>query len=389
MRSLLSRVLVAALVALPATVSAQGTLSTQGFGYPSGQLSTRALGAGGALGDADPFSAINPAAIFNFGSSVLYFQAEPEYRTVTRGSATEKATIARYPLVTAGVPIGSRFFGALTVSNLLDRSFLTTTRGSQTLSGETILSTNTFSSDGAIGDVRLALAWSPATWLHVGAAGHVITGDNELNSTQAFDDTLRFATLVDTQTVTYSGPAYSAGFDLDAGGVATFSGSYRKGGPLSIKRADTTFRKAHVPDRLSLGAAFTGIRGTSIGIRASKDSWSNMAGLALTPQRISDAWDTSIGADVLGPRLFGSALQLRAGARRRTLPFGTPSVLVGGVLSAGEDVKESSYSFGVGSGLARGRATFDLAAIHASRSAAGTATTEKAWTLSVGVSVRP
>ena len=80
MRSLGFAVLGAAV--LPAGGRAQGTLSTQGFGYPGGQMSTRTLGTGGATADIDPFSVTNPASIVNFGSSVLYFQAEPEYRTV-------------------------------------------------------------------------------------------------------------------------------------------------------------------------------------------------------------------------------------------------------------------------------------------------------------------
>ncbi len=390
MRTLHFRTLCLALVLLPAAAGAQGTLSTQGFGYPGGQLSTRALGAGGALGESDPNSATNPASILNFGMSVLYFQAEPEYRTIKANGLSEKATIARYPLVSAGVPIGSSFFGAITVSNLLDRSFQTSVRGQQTLSGESVASTNSFKSDGAIADVRVALAWGPTPWLHVGAAGHVITGDNKLNSTQRFDDTLKFATLVDTQTVTYTGTAYSAGFDIDAGGSATFSGSYKRGGPLSIKRADTTLRKGTVPDRLSLGAAFIGIRGTTLGVRASKESWSNLASLALNSQTITDAWDTSIGADVMGPRLFGSPVQLRAGARHRTLPFGTrPVPLPGDGFEAGAQVKEASFSFGAGGAIARGHATYDFALIHASRTAGSLPVTEQAWTVSVGLSVRP
>ena len=393
MRSMRLQAILVALIALPAVAGAQGALSTQGFGYPGGQLSTRSLGASGATGESDPYSATNPASIFNFGSSVLYFQAEPEYRTLSANGSSEKSTIARYPLVTAGVPIGQSIFGAITVSNLLDRSFLSTMRGVQTLSnGETVASTNSFSSNGALGDVRLALAWAPTTWLHIGGAGHVITGDNKLNSTQVFDDTLKYATLVDTQTVTYTGTAYSAGFDLDAGGIATFSGSYKYGGPLSIKRADTTFRSAKVPDRLSLGAAFVGIKGTMIGIRTSKDTWSNMRGLFADSAnaRISDAWDTSVGADVQGPRFLGVPLQLRAGVRRRTLPFGTPAYTSAlGVTQPAADVKESSYSFGTGGAIARGHATFDLAFIHASRSATSVPATEQAWTMSLGVSVRP
>lgn len=385
MRSLQHAAL-AAMLLLPAAARGQGTLSTQGFGYPAGgQVSARSLGAGAALAENDPISATNPAAIFNFGGPVLYFQAEPEYRRVTRGGATEGATIARYPLVTAGVPIGSRLFAGLTVSNVLDRSFSTTTRTTQTVGNDVIGTTNTFTSDGAIGDVRLALAWAPASWLHVGAAGHAITGDNELNSTQAFDAGTGFATLVDTQTVTYTGTAWSTGFDIAAGRVATISGSYRYGGNLSIKRADTTLRNGRVPGRIALGVAFVGIRGTMIGVRTAKDTWSDISPLALPTQRVSEGWDTSIGADVLGPRVLGTTLQVRAGARTRTLPFGVPATSG----NEGSDVTERSFSLGTGGLLGRGRAAFDIAAVRAYRDAPTTSVKENAWTLSVGISVRP
>ena len=50
-------------------------------------------------------------------------------------------------------------------------------------------------------------------------------------------------------------------------------------------------------------------------------------------------------------------IQLRAGARWRTLPFGTST----------SSVSEKSYSLGAGTLLARGRAALDVAGIRATR----------------------
>jgi hypothetical protein len=282
--------------------------------------------------------------------------------------------------VAAAVPISPSLFVGVSVSNLLDRSFQTTTRGSQVLNGTTIGSTNSFTSDGAIGDVRLALAWAPLSWLHLGVGAHAITGDNRLNSTQVFDDSTRFARVVDTTTVTYVGHAYSGGMELYAGSAGVIAASYRRGGLMSLKHADTTLRAARVPDRLALSAAYLGIRGTAISVRTAHDKWSNMQELGSTGLHVTDSWDTSVGADVLGPRFAGRALQLRAGARWRTLPFST---------AATGAVSEKSYSFGAGTLLARGRAALDLAAIRATRDAPNTTASESAWTLSVGITVRP
>jgi hypothetical protein len=386
MRPISLRLLAAALLVLPAAARAQGTLSTQGFGYPTGQLSTRSLSTGGALGEIDPTSVTNPASILRFGGSALYFQAEPEYRTITVGGNSERTTIARYPLVAAAVPIRNDLMLGISVSSLLDRSFQTSTRGVQRIGDSTLATTNTFSSDGSVGDVRVALAWAPQRWLRLGVAGHAVTGDNRLRNHQAFDDSARFAPLTDTTTLTYVGRAYSAGVELNAEGIGSVTGSYRRGGSLSLKHGDTTLNntKANVPDRLAFSAAYLGIRGTSIAVRAANDRWSQMRGLGTASLRVSDSWDTSVGADVLGPTLIGLPLQLRGGVRHRTLPFGVPANSFG----PGTDVTESSLSFGAGTLLARGRASLDLAGIHATRDG-GSYGKETAWTFSFGLTVRP
>ena len=369
----------AALVALiPAGARAQGNLSNQGFGYPAGVLSARAQGTGGAIGEIDPLSSSNPAALMSFGGSAVYFQAEPESRTLHLGNGSETSKVARYPLVAASVPMGESFMLGLSVSNLLDRTFETSTRRSQIVGDSAVSSTTVFKSDGAMADLRLGLGWSPYTWLRLGAGVHAITGDNRVRNTQVFDDTLRFAALVDTATVGYSGSAVSAGFEAIIGRAWSVAGSYRRGGRLSLQRGDTTLSRANVPDHLGMSLAFLGIRGSSIAVRTSKDTWSRMAGLGSSSVRIADGWDTSVGADMLGPRIGARSVQLRAGARWRTLPVGTtPS-----------DVSEQSYSLGAGTSFARGRAALDIAGVRAMREASG-GVSETGNTLSVGITVRP
>jgi len=371
----------AALAAMPALVRAQGTLSTQGFGYPTGGMSTRALGTGGAVTEFDPLSSTNPAALPSIGGGALYVQLEPEYRRLSVGAGSERARIARHPLAFVAVPLRSNLMGGVSVSNLLDRSFETNERRMQIIGNETLGTTNFFKSDGAIGDVRVALAWVPAAWLRLGVAGHAITGDNRLRNTQQFDDSVRFATIEDTSTVTYVGTAVSAGATIFVRSALGLSASYRRGGSMSVKRADTTLGKANVPDRMSFSVAFIGIRGTTIAARTSKDTWSRMRGLGSPSLPISEEWDTSVGADILGPRFASRAIQVRAGARWRTLPFGL----------ATSAVRERSASFGLGTLFARGRIGLDVSGIRALRDPVNSAVDlrETAWTVSAGLTVRP
>jgi hypothetical protein len=371
----------AAIAVMPALARAQGTLSTQGFGYPTGGMSTRALGTGGAVTEFDPLSSTNPAALPSVGGGALYVQLEPEYRQLSVAAGTEGTRIARHPLASLAVPIRSNLMAGVSVANLLDRSFETSERRMQTIGNETLGTTNFFKSDGAFGDVRVALAWVPANWLRLGVAGHAITGDNRLRNTQQFDDTVRFATIEDTSTVTYVGTAVSAGAAIFVKNALGLAASYRKGGSMSVKRADTTIGKANVPDRLSFSVAYIGIRGTTIAARTSKDTWSNMRGLGSPTLPISEEWDTSIGADILGPRFASRAIQVRAGARWRTLPFGLATTAV----------RERSASFGLGTLFARGRIALDVTGIRALRDPVNSAVDlrETAWTISTGLTVRP
>jgi hypothetical protein len=381
-RALTSSFVCLALLSLPALVRAQGTLSTQGFGYPTGEMSTRAIGAGGATADFDAFSSTNPASIAAAQGSLLYMQVEPEYRHLTNeNGGSQKNVIARHPLATLAVQIRPNLFGGVSVANYLDRSFETRERRQTVIADTSIASTNTFKSDGAIGDARAGLAWTPTSWLRLGVAGHVISGSNRLRSTQAFDDSTRFAAIADTQTVTYVGSALSAGVQVFAGQIAAFAVSYRKGNSISVKHQDTTLTSANVPDGISMSAAFIGIKGTMLAARTSKQSWTRMEGLGSDSLPITNAWDTSVGADVLGPRFGDHALQIRAGGRWRTLPFGLTN----------SDIKENTYNMGLGTLLASGRLGVDFAAIRSIRTPVNNAVPfrESAWTMSFGVTVRP
>jgi hypothetical protein len=381
-RTLTSSFVCLALLSLPALVRAQGTLSTQGFGYPTGEMSTRALGAGGATSDFDAFSSTNPASIAASLGSMVYVQVEPEYRHLTtENGGSQKNVIARHPLATLAIQIRPNLFGGVSVSNFLDRSFETQERRTTLIGDTTLATTNTFKSDGAIGDTRAGLAWTPTQWLRVGVAGHVISGSNRLRSTEAFDDSTRFAALADTQTVTYVGSALSAGVQLFAGRYAAFAVSYRHGNSMSVKHQDTTLTTGNVPNALSMSAAFVGIKGTMLSVRTQRNDWTRMAGLGSDSLPITNSWDTSVGADVLGPHIGSHVYQVRAGGRWRHLPFGLSN----------SEIKEKTYNAGLGTLLASGRLGVDFAVIRAIRTPVSNTVPfrESAWTMSFGVTVRP
>jgi hypothetical protein len=367
---------VLALALAPAVVSAQGTLSTQGLGFPPGQLSTAARSMGGSIGEADPYSPLNPAAIGVLTSAIVMMQAEPEYRKVQIGNNTaQRTSVARFPLFQGALPLGSRWALGVSASTLLDRTWETTSRDSQFIP-DTIRSTVTERSEGAIADLRLAIAYSPMAWLKLGIAGHAYSGRDQIRAIREFDDTARFAADTQGTNLSFGGNALSVGAMAFKARVGALGVSYRKGSGISTEVSGTTVSSATVPDRFGVSAVYMGVRGAAFAVRAARDKWSALEGLR-SNLNIHEGWDMGVGADVTGPTVGSSAIALRAGGRWRTLPFSIDDT----------PVKETTFSGGFSLPIARNRVELALGAMRSART--GTGATETAWTWSTGFSIRP
>jgi hypothetical protein len=376
------------LLGVAADAQAQGNLSTFGFGYPPGQLSARAQATGGAVAEMDAASTLNPAALVNWGGSAVYFQIEPEFRTVSAPSISDRTTTARYPLTTGALQLGSRWVAGIAWSTFLDRSWATRSRTTHQLDGDDVEATTTFRSEGAINDVRLAVAWVARPWLRVGLGAHALTGQNKLSVLDDFDDSLTYQPLRQDTTISYRGTAVSAGVEVRAGRVASVAASARLGGGIRAESGDNSLGRANVPNRFGVTVAYLGIANSAIALRTSYDKWSSLNGLGSAGLRAVDSWDTSLGADFAGPRLgTNRVLMLRLGGRWRTLPFAVNPV-ENGTIGAPHRVRERSLSLGAGTTFARGRVAGDIGVIRAARDA-GLAVDERAWILSLGMSIRP
>jgi hypothetical protein len=375
----LRRFLPVAFAATPLLVArGQANLSGQGFGFPTGQFSARAHGTGGALAEMDPLTPVNPANIAMFGTRVLFFQMEPEFRSVTTAKGTERTTTARYPVVFGALPLASKFTVSLSASTLLDRTSTTSFTTAQAISPtENVSMQTTYHIDGAMDDIRLAGAWRPKNWLLVGVGAHAITGHNLVQIGQSFTDSLQFAAFSQQRTLSFGGSAASAGVQLISSSFVA-AASARYGGTLDLQAQDTVLSKARVPNRFGASIAYTGIANSTFSVRTSREDWSVMGPLGTPGLRGVDAWDTSVGADLAGPRFSNRIVFLRGGYRTRTLPFE----------ASGKPVKENSYSGGLGTSFANGRVSTDLAVIRAMRSA-DLGASERAWTISFGIGVRP
>jgi hypothetical protein len=358
---------------------AQGALSLEGLGYPTGGLSARAEGTGGGVADFDALSTVSPASVAGVGSPALFLQYSPEFRRVTSPAGSATTTTARFPLVVGVLPMGESWTLALSSSTFLDRSSETSLSRVEVVGGPTDTVTVTEQNKvlGAIDDFRLALAWSTSPKFRIGVGGHAFAGSNRITFSQRFPDSTKFISSSQAGRISYAGFAASIGMEFRPSRVIGFAISGRKGGDLRAQSGDTAIGKGRLPDHYSGSVTFEGIPGVIVSARAAHDNWSSLTSLSSGIQAF-DGWDIGGGVEATGPRIMQRIVTVRAGARFRTLPFGFN----------GEKVSEKTFAAGLGAPLTRDRASLDIAIQRAARTA-GSDVKERGFILSVGLRVSP
>jgi len=360
---------------------AQGALSLQGLGYPSGGVSARAGGAGSGLADFDPLSLTTPASLAAVGSAALYFQYSPEFRKVTTGSGSASTTTARFPLVAGVLPMGQAWTLGLSSSTFLDRSTETDLQRVQIVGAptDTVTLTERNRVLGAIDDVRVGLAWSTTPKFRFGVGAHVFTGSNRITFSQLFPDSSKYISTAQAGRISYAGFAASVGLEFHPSRLIGFAISGRKGGDLRAQSGDTAIGSARLPDHYSASVIYQGISGASISARVAHDAWSSLSSLSSSGIQAFDGWDAGVGLEASGPRVMQRIITMRVGGRFRTLPFGLN----------GQKVSETTFAGGLGIPLTRDRAGLDIAIQRASRSAGADDIKERGYILSLGLRVSP
>jgi hypothetical protein len=367
------------------SADAQSSIGAQGFGYPPGQVSTRAIGLGASIAELDPVSPRNPASVARWGRPGLYLQYDPEFRRVTAPGGRDGTVNIRFPLIGGATRINRTLSAGISISTLLDRTYSTESSETQVVGGSNLTSTTLFESAGGLNDVRLGIAYELTPQLSIGLGGHVVTGENRVRISTRFDRE-DFLQLNQQSEVTYSGTAFSAGVNWLPAGNFVVAGSVRLEGALRASRSEVMLDDGHLPARGGLSVAYTGVPGAVFAVGANWEQWSRL-GLGSSNVRAQDTREVGLGVEVEGPRFRGAVVALRGGFRDRSLPFG----IVEGESST-RYARERAFSLGTGIPLATvggvSRAMIDLGIQRASRSGApGIA--ERAWTLSLGLAVRP
>ena len=317
-------------------------------------------------------------------SRILFFQMEPEFRSVTTASGTERTTTARYPVVFGAMPITAVVrhepFGRRRCS--IGRRRRRSTRRRSLDGGEASPMTTTYRIDGAMNDVRLAGGWIPDSWLRVGLGVHAHRGAQSRRPHADRSPTRcgsrRSPSRASSASAAARLRAVSSCFDERS----SPSASARFGGSLQhVVRGHGAVTAARVPNQFGASLAY-------IGHRQLDDRDPHVARQLVVARRRSarpactaSTRGTRASAPTSPGRKLGAAYRLPA--RRISHPDACRSRRRAKTVNGEQLHRRDSAPH-----LPTDTCLTDLALIRASRTADLPAS-EHAWTLSFGITVRP
>ena len=352
----------------PHRLSAQDSqFGIRGLGTPGKWESVRARTTGGAFAPFDAFSPLTDAVLADVRRMSASFTSGTSWRSVDAGATQSSLVGTRFPAMVIAGPVTRRIVVGGGFSTYLDRSFGVVIHDTINLRGVQQPITDQITSDGAISDLRIAVAARLHSRLAVGLGLHRITGSTRVDAKRSFADTLNYRTSTARDEVAYGGTGGSASLLFDVTSDVRLAGWFRTDSRLRADVGGHTVADNDLP--LMYGAGVQWRAGAQASL-AGNVMWRNWGAV----QSIADAHDTfnwSVGAEIGSP-----ASPFRFGLRGGQLPFGV-----------GKAPTEVGFSGGLGRQFSGGRGRLDIGLERLQRSGSGL--NERVWTFLLGLTVRP
>ncbi|MBA3319708.1 MAG: hypothetical protein H0T50_16675 [Gemmatimonadales bacterium] len=373
--------LVGVLALWPAVVWSQASqFGVRGLGVPGRSLSTRAAGSSGAFGMFDAESGINPAALSGLAVMTANFNGTQSFRSAENSAGSESLRDSRFPHVAFGGPVrGTPLVVGISYSTYANRDFSVATVDTILLRDVMVPVSDTLSSRGGLSDLRFAGAYTLRPRSVVGAAFHVITGSNRLESRRTFADA-QYLPVEQSAELSYAGVGASLGAVQQLGSGLWVAAIARSDGKAIVDRDSARVSQVDLPYALGVGVRWKASAKLDLATHGVFHTWSgaNSDLLAAGGTGADNTFEAAIGAEYIGDPRRPFRRPIRVGARYGTLPF---------PVQPGVQPKEFGISIGSGVRFAQDRAGIDLALEQLWRSAGDFK--ERAFVISIGVGVRP
>lgn len=362
-------VILLAAVALGAATSGRAQDSQfgiAGLGTPGRWESVRARSTGGAMALFDPLSPLADVALVDLGQLTAAAQAAAAYVRPQFATGPVSLRTTRFPVFTLAGPVGHGLVIGGGFSTYLNRSWDVVTHDTLTLRGLPEPVTDEQASDGGVTDLRVAAAKRLSPRLAVGLGVHALTGSTREHASRFYADSNLYRNTRQVGDVQYDGWGFSASALFDPLPAVRVAALYRSDSRLRAKVGGTETARDALPTTLAVGVRWA-LRPTArLAASATRRNWS------VSGANAYNTLDWSLGAE-----LGGEAFPLRLGVRGGQLPFGP----------GGQAPTEFGMALGTGKSFAEGRGRLDFGLERVARSGAGVK--ESAWTLLMGLTVRP
>jgi hypothetical protein len=365
---------VIAVLTLLAAVWPSGRLAAQdsqfgirGLGTPGKWESVRARTTGGAFAPFDAFSPLTDAVLADVRRMSASFTSGASWRTIDAGSTQSSLRATRFPAMVITGPLTSRIVVGGGFTTYLDRSFGVIVHRTDTLRGVPQPVTDEITSDGAVSDLRIAVAARLHSRLAVGLGLHRLTGSSRVIAKRSFADTANYRTSTARDEVAYGGTGGSASLLFDVTSDIRVAGWFRADSKLHADVGGRRVAENALPRTFGTGVQW---RAGAQATLAGNVMWRNWGAV----QSIANAHDTfnwSLGAEIGSP-----SSPFRFGLRGGQMPFGV-----------GKTPTEVGYSAGLGRQFSGGRGRLDIGLERLQRSGSGL--NERVWTVLLGLTVRP
>lgn len=354
-------------IGLAAHLPAQDSqFGIRGLGTPGKQESVRSRSTGGAFALFDPFSPVSEVAIGDVRRVSASVTTGTSWRTIDPLGGTESSLRGtRFPALVIAGPLTRRISIGGSFATYLDRTFGVINKDTLDLRGVPQPITDEITSDGAVTDIRLAVAARVGRRLGLGFGIHRITGSSRVIATRTFADTLNYHTSSSRDEVAYGANGASFSALLDVRQNVRVAGWLRSDSKLRADVGGRTVAENDLP--VAYGAGVLWRAGSEAGIGGSV-AWHKWG---VSGTNAHDTFNWSLGAE-LGP----ASSIFRAGVRGGQLAFGI-----------GQTPTERGYSAGLGRQFAGGRGRLDIGIERVDRK--GTGLNERVWTFLLGLTVRP
>ena len=356
------------LVLAPTPVRAQDSqFGIRGLGTPGRFESVRARSTGGAFAPFDPFSPLLEASIADVRRVTAAVTGGATWRTVDLGTQSNTLRGARVPAFIIAGPLSQHVAIAGGFSTYLDRSFGITTRDTIDVRGNAEPVTDEVTSDGAVSDLRIALAARVHKNLALGFALHGLTGSTRVSAVRRFDDSTNYRTSNARDEVAYNGLGGSASALFDLNADLRLAAWARSDTHLRADIRGRTVTDDDLP--FSFGGGVRWRPGTEA-VFAGAVAWRYWGGAGLNAH---DTFNWSVGTEL------GSLVSpFRFGVRGGQLAFGPGP----------KAPTEFGISAGLGKQFTGGRGRLDFGLERLERKG-GAGVTERVWTFLLGLTVRP